>query len=130
MTKMALPRLGRPSVPAWFSTAARHSLGGVYELPHGIGSCVSLGPGLRFHAAETRDRQAVLASALDWTHGNGDAPLGPGLARLLQKLEVPTHLKDLGIDSADFDKVVDNIINEAPTLGTPAQIRSVCEQML
>ena len=130
MTKMALPRLGRPSVPAWFSTAARHSLGGVYELPHGIGSCVSLGPGLRFHGEQTRARQTVLADALGWSYGEGDAPLGPGLDRLLQQLEVPTTLRQLGIDNTEFDKVVANIINESPSLGSPEEIRSVCEQLL
>jgi alcohol dehydrogenase class IV len=130
MTKMALPRLGRPTVPAWFSTAARHSLGGVYELPHGIGSCVSLGPGLRFHGRQTGERQALLAESLGWSHSDGDAPLGPGLDNLLQRLEVPTHLSQLGIDSTEFDKVVANIINESPSLGSPAEIRAVCEQLL
>ncbi|HUJ64848.1 MAG TPA: iron-containing alcohol dehydrogenase [Acidimicrobiales bacterium] len=131
MTKMGLPRLSRPSAPGWFSTSARHALGGIYELPHGVGSCVALGPGLRYHAAATRPRQEQLRRALGWpTAEEGEAPLGPGAARLLGELGVPTTLTQAGVDTGRLDDVVTNILAESPSLGSREQIGAVCSQMV
>jgi alcohol dehydrogenase class IV len=127
MTKFALPRLARPVIGAWFSTAARHALGGTYELAHGIGSCVALPVALRAHAQATHARQLELAQALDWPVG--DPPLGPGLARLLDSLGVPTSLQRVGIDINGLDAVVDHIIAEAPQLGSRAELRELCAQL-
>lgn len=127
MTKFALPRLARPVIGAWFSTAARHALGGTYELAHGIGSCVALPVALRAHAQATHARQLELAQALDWPVG--DPPLGPGLARLLDSLGVPTSLQSVGIDINGLDAVVDHIIAEAPQLGSRAELRELCAQL-
>ena len=95
MTKFALPRLARPVLGPWFSTAARHALGATYELAHGIGSCVALPVALRKHSEATHDRQRQLAAALGWPVG--DPPLAPGLAALLDGLGVPTSLGEAGI---------------------------------
>ena len=54
MTKFNLPKLAGGPGGGWFSTTARHSLGAVLEVPHGVGSCVALLPGIRFHAARHR----------------------------------------------------------------------------
>ncbi len=127
MTKLALPRLARPALGAWFSTAARHALGGVHELAHGIGSCVALPVAVRAHAPATRARQVQLAEALGWPVG--DPPLEPGLLRLLESLGVPTSLRHVGIDIADLDAVVDQVIAEAPRLGSRDDVRSLCAQL-
>jgi alcohol dehydrogenase class IV len=123
MTKHALPRLVSPALPGWFSTAARHSLGGVYELPHGVGSCVSLPVGLRFHHAATVRRQDELAAALGWPS------LEKGLGELLERLGVPTRLGQLGVDVALLDDVADAILAESPGLGDRAAVRAACEEM-
>jgi alcohol dehydrogenase class IV len=127
MTKFALPRLAGSVMGPWFSTAARHALGGTYELAHGIGSCVALPVALRAHAQATHARQMQLAEALGWPVG--DPPLGPGLARLLESLGVPTTLKQVGIDISGLDAVVDHIIEEAPQLGSRAELRLLCAQL-
>ena len=127
MTKFALPRLAAPAVGAWFSTAARHALGGTYQLAHGIGSCVALPVALRAHAEATQARQRELAEAVGWP--TGDPPLGPGVSRLLDSLGVPTSLQLLGIDINGLDAVVDRIIDEAPQLGSREQLRSLCAQL-
>ena len=111
----------------WFSTAARHALGGTYELAHGIGSCVALPVAVRAHAEATHARQLQLAEALGWPAG--EPPLGPGLSRLLESLGVPTSLREVGIDISGLDAVVDHIIDEAPQLGTREQLRSLCAQL-
>jgi alcohol dehydrogenase class IV len=131
MTKMSLPRLSRSSPSGWFSTSARHALGGVYEMPHGVGSCVALGPGLRYHAAATWARQEQLRRALNWQAPlEGEAPLGPGVARLLEDLRVPVTLTQAGVGSERLDEVATNIMAESPALGSREQIRAACSQML
>jgi alcohol dehydrogenase class IV len=126
MTKFALPRLAGGPGGGWFSTTARHSLGAVLELPHGVGSCVALLPGLRYHAADTGERQAALARAVSWC----GPTLVDGVAQLLDDLEVPTHLSDLGIDASRLDDVVAAMRDEAPWLGTPEALRAACDEML
>jgi alcohol dehydrogenase class IV len=131
MTKFNMPRLSRPSTPGWFSTSARHALGGVYGLPHGVGSCVALGPGLRFHAAATASRQEELCRRLGWPAADkGDAPLGPGVGLLLSRLGVPVTLEQAGVDASRLDDVVAGILAESPRLGSWEQVGAVCSQMV
>ncbi|HEV8298586.1 MAG TPA: iron-containing alcohol dehydrogenase [Acidimicrobiales bacterium] len=121
MTKTALPRLEPVTVPAWFSTTARHALGAVAALPHGVGSCVALPHALAFHAGVTAPRQAELARALAWHDG-----LAPGLTAWLHRLGVPRRLGPLGIEPDLLDLVVARMLDEAPTLGTHATLRRAC----
>jgi alcohol dehydrogenase class IV len=127
MTKFALPRLARPVLGPWFSTAARHALGATYELAHGIGSCVALPVAVRKHAEATHGRQLQLAEALGWPVG--EPPLEPGLAALLDALGVPTSLGQVGIDVDRLDAVVDRIMEEAPQLGARDELRALCEEL-
>ena len=116
MTKLALPALSAPRIPAWLSTAVRHSLGAVCEAGHGAASCVALPEALRFHAEATRERQRQLARALGWS-AEGDVPLAAGLASLLDALGVPRTLAELGIGSEAVEEVTRAVIEEAPALG-------------
>jgi alcohol dehydrogenase class IV len=127
MTKFALPRLASSVIGAWFSTAARHALGATYELAHGVGSCVALPVALRVHAEATHARQRQLAEALGWPVG--DPPLEPGLSRLLESLGVPTSLHQAGIAIDGLDAVIDRMVEEAPQLGSRAELRSLCAQL-
>jgi alcohol dehydrogenase class IV len=123
MTKQPLPRLG-PVAGAWLSTAARHALGSVVELSHGVGSCVALPACLRWHAAATHDRQARLAAAIGWPPApDPEPPLGPGLDRLLDQLGVPRRLGVVPDDQ--LDRVAQAMVHEAPLLGDVAAVRAV-----
>ena len=88
-------------------------------LPHGVGSCVSLIEGLRFHAAVTGGRQAALAGALGWAapDNDGDA-FRATLSALLEDLGVPTRLGDCAITADDQRRVAEHMLAESPTLGT------------
>ena len=130
MTKMALPRLTAPRMGGWFSTAARHALGAVLELPHGVGSCIALPHALRYHADVTGSRQAALAAALGWSTDGSAAPLGAGLAAFLSTVGVPTRLRDVDIDGAVLGAVVDRMLEESPSLGPPDQLRHACAAMI
>ena len=129
MTKLWLPRLGPSAVPAWFSTTARHSLGAVCAVGHGAASCVALPHALRFHAAATRERQAALASALGWPAGD-EVPLARGLGELLDRLQAPRRLRDLGVEREALAEVVAAMRSESPRLGSEEALRRACEEML
>jgi alcohol dehydrogenase class IV len=133
ITKSHQPRFDRPAYTGWFSTAARHAMGAVLDLPHGAGSCVALLAGLQFHVAATRARQQALAKILGWTVEDtlpsDQSPLADGLIRLMARLGVPTRLGQFPVDPAQLGDVADAMLAESPRLGTRdsilAALRSV-----
>ena len=130
MTKYAWPRLAGGPGGGWFSTTARHSLGAVLEVPHGIGSCVALLPGLRYHARETAERQTSLKRAVSWSDTVAYSTLDEAVGALLERLRVPLHLRDAGYDGTRLDEVVAAMVDEAPWLGTSDQLRAAAEEMV
>lgn len=138
MTKFNLPRLvsraGAGVGGGWFSTTARHSLGAVLEVPHGVGSCVALLPGIRYHEADTGARQMALKRAVSWGDNVTYSSLYEAVAALLARLHVPTHLRDIGldigIDDSRLDDVVAAMVDEAPWLGTADRLKAACQEML
>ena len=125
-----MPRVRPPRRMIWFSIAARHALGGVTGLAHGIGSCVSLTEALRFHAPGTDARQARLAQLLGQETGPEiEGPLAPAFARWLATLGVPTRLGGLGMDRAAVSTVVDHMIAEAPNLGSAEAVRAAFDRL-
>lgn len=130
MTKTALPRLTAPTIAGWFSTAARHSLGAVYELSHGAGSCIALPHALRYHGEASAVRQAELAMALQWPLSDPSAPLVSGVVDFLSSLAVPIRLRDVGIDDAQLDAIVDRMLHESPSLAPRERLRAACAAMV
>jgi alcohol dehydrogenase class IV len=108
----------------WFSTTARHALGGVLGLSHGAGSCVALVEGLGFHAPATGERQAALATLL-----TGGASLAPALAQWLERLGAPKRLRELGAASESLGRVAEHMAYEAPDLGSFEVVRAALQRI-
>lgn len=128
LTAFEMPRHRTRTRGPWFSTAARHVLGAVLQLPHGLGSCVALLEALRFHVDATAARQRQLAerTALDL---DAEGTLAGAVAQWLSSLDVPTRLSALGYDMAALDETAAEIVREAPGLGPLEQVREACERM-
>ena len=128
LTAFEMPRHQTRTRGPWFSTTARHVLGAVLHLPHGIGSCVALIEALRFHADSTGKRQRQLAErtglALD-AHGS----LADAVAQWLDTLGVPARLSVLGYDKTALNEIANEIVKEAPGLGALERVREACERM-
>jgi alcohol dehydrogenase class IV len=128
MTKTALPTWTPPTIGPWLSTAVRHALGAVCEARHGAASCVALPGALRFHAEATRARQRSLAVALRWS-AEGEVPLERGLRALLDEIEVPRRLSDLGVGREALAEVTRAVLEEAAGLGSEDAVRAAIERM-
>ena len=123
------PRLAGGSRGAWFATAARRALAAVLDVPERIGSCVAVLPGLRFHAAEDAERQLTLKRSLSWSDSVTYASLHEAVRALLDRLEVPRRLRDIGVGDDRLDDVVRAMLDDAPQLGPPERLRAACASM-
>jgi len=128
LTAFEMPRHRTRTRGPWFSTAARHVLGAVLQVPHGLGSCVSLTEALRFHGATTSGRQHRLAlrAGLEL---DGDGTLARALAGWIESLCLATSLSELGYDKTALDQIAREVLLESPGLGSPEQVRAACERM-
>jgi len=133
ITKSHQPRFDRPPYTGWFSTAARHAMGAVLDLPHGAGSCVALLAGLQFHLPATRARQQALAGSLGWTGNTArsdQSPLADGLMRLMTSLGVPTQLAQFQVDPARLEDVAGAMLEESPRLGSHKDVLAALRRVL
>jgi alcohol dehydrogenase class IV len=79
-----------------------HVLGGSFALPHAETHTIVLPHALSYNAPAIPEQMAKLATVFPGS--NGDAL--NGLELLLEKLQVPRALKDLGMKEGDIDKAV------------------------
>ncbi|KAL1303746.1 hypothetical protein AAFC00_007089 [Neodothiora populina] len=80
-----------------------HTLGGSIGLPHAETHTIVLPHALSYNAPAIPEQMAKLATALP--DSDGDATKGLNL--LLDKLEAPRALKDLGMSESDIDKATE-----------------------
>ncbi len=85
------------------------TLGGLYDVPHGLANAVLLGPVLRAHGASVEARLASLERAV--TGGPGEAGPATAAARVLDAVDRLTAdlgtpvFADLGVAPADFTEI-------------------------
>jgi alcohol dehydrogenase class IV len=88
-------------VPYGASHGIGHSLGAVTGISHGYTSCIMLPHVMRWNLERTGPQQARIAQAL----GAADGDAAGAVARLIASLGMPTRLRDLAVDRAQFDVV-------------------------
>ncbi len=96
--------------------ALSYPLGGKYHIPHGVSNAMMLVPVMKFNEPECR---ALLAKAYDRVVKNGSetteesksAWIIETLGNIVERLEIPTSLKDYGIDNKDLDVLVESGMN-------------------
>jgi alcohol dehydrogenase class IV len=122
LTKYPAPRTQPGFAPDWFARAVRYALGSLYDLPHGVGTCIALTRGLRFHRADTAARQAQLAVSLGLRRASDDDRDATDLLverfdTLLDSLGLARTLDALGITAEQVEEIVDDIVTSMPDLG-------------
>jgi len=88
-------------VPFGASHGVGHSLGAVTGMSHGYTSCVMLPHVMRFNQSHRPEKLAQIASALE--RGDGDG--ASAVSALIERLGMPTRLRDAGVQRAQFDKI-------------------------
>ena len=87
-------------------------------------------PGDPVPRARHRRASGRLKRAVSWGDNVTYASLAEAVGALLARLHVPTHLSEIGVDGTQLDDVVAAMVDEAPWLGTPEQLRAACDEML
>ena len=117
------------------SHAVGHKMGRMWNVPHGITSCVSLPFAMRFMAQHYPERFAKLADALKVDFDAADP--GSGAARCIARVEslidslgLPRSISALGIPKDEIDRVTSHIryeIDLLDTVGRPVTDEEVSE---
>jgi maleylacetate reductase len=85
--------------PVGASHALGHALGAICGVAHGLTSCVTLAPVLRWNHDWCISAKREISEALD---GHADERAETSLARLVGKLALPTRLSELGVTEAQL----------------------------
>jgi alcohol dehydrogenase class IV len=93
---------GVVNVRVHLSHTLGHQIGARWDVPHGITSGITLPPVMRYLAAEHPDGVAQVAAAFDTS--TVDAGAG-AIAAMVTDLGLPTRLREVGADRADFPAV-------------------------
>lgn len=114
---LASSGLGRVNYGA--SHGIGHVLGAALGIPHGITSCVLLPSVLRYNRDVLGGRNQLLATAL------GDAKAQPAdlLAALINSLDLPTQLRQVGVTSDQFPELARKAMQNPWVRTNPRTIR-------
>lgn len=95
---------GVVNVGVHLSHTLGHQIGARWHVPHGVTSCITLAPVMRFVARENPAGVEQVAEAL----GAHDAPAGAdAIEKFVAGLPVPTRLRDVGAAENDFPAVAE-----------------------
>lgn len=103
-----------------------HSLGGHFNIPHGVALCLVLEEVLRYNAKHVTDRLAKLSFALGVGRTDLDDKSNCELAiqeiaRLAKSVGLGGKLSDFGISESDLELVAKTAIDDAVTLNNPIE---------
>jgi 1,3-propanediol dehydrogenase len=116
--------------------AIAHQIGGALDLPHGLLNAILMPHVMRFNAETHASRYVDVARAL----GVPVAALTPAAAAeaaidrveaLTRALDIPSGLRLLGVDEADFGRFAVNALRDAyittnPRPVTESDVRDIC----
>ena len=117
--------------------AISHQLGGLTDLPHGLLNAILLPHVMEFNAAVATGRLADVAGAMGLRtglmtpHEAADAAIQTVRA-FAGKAGLPTTLREIGIECAQFDRVARGALHDAYIVTNPrpvseADVRAICQ---
>jgi alcohol dehydrogenase len=129
---------GMSNTRAGISHALGHQIGPMWNVPHGVTSCITLPHVMRFMAEVAADRFAPIADGFD-VRFDARNPRSSALecadrtARFIGKFELPTRLRDVGVPREEISRIAGTVLEEvkrANTVGvevTLAQLTGILE---
>lgn len=95
-------------------------LGSVGGAPHGYTSCVTLPAVLRWNESVTGEAQRELAAAISAP----DIPLWASLTTLLETLELPLRISDIGVTDEMIPQIVDYALKSPVVASNPRPVQT------
>ena len=107
--------------------AIAHQIGGALDLPHGLLNAILMPHVMRFNAETHADRYFDVAGALGVAIEGLDASIAAERAierveELTQALGIPSGLREIGVDPADFDAFAVNALRDAYIATNPRPV--------
>src|SRR5690606_34013573 len=96
-------------VPMGISHAIGHVIGSVFDVPHGLTSCIALPAVMQFNYEAAPDRLEAIAKALGGSKGS-DAP--DLLREFIASLGLPTTMTEVGLGRDTFDAIAAGTMHE------------------
>jgi maleylacetate reductase len=102
------------------SHAIGHTLGGSYDIPHGVTSCITLHAVLAWNRDYSRDRQALVAKLM----GKRALPAADAVRDLVKSLGLPWRLSEVMLGRSHFRAIAEHTMHDRGVRYNPRPIRS------
>src|SRR5579862_5547995 len=114
---------GMSNTRGGISHALGHQIGPMWNVPHGVTSCITLPHVMRFMAEVAADRFGPIAEGFD-VRFDARNPRSSALecadraARFIGKFEVPTRLRDVGVPREEISRIAGTVLEEVKRANT------------
>ena len=114
---------GMSNTRGGISHALGHQIGPMWNVPHGVTSCITLPHVMRFMAEVAAERFAPIAEGFD-VRFDARNPRSSALecadraARFIGKFEVPTRLRDVGVPREEISRIAGTVLEEVKRANT------------
>ncbi|MFT3721978.1 MAG: iron-containing alcohol dehydrogenase [Hyphomonadaceae bacterium] len=102
------------------SHAIGHTLGGSYDIPHGITSCITLHGVLAWNRDYSRDQQALVSKLM----GKRALPAADVVRDLVKSLGLPWRLSEVMLGRSHFRAIAEHTMHDRGVRTNPRPIRS------
>jgi maleylacetate reductase len=102
------------------SHAIGHTLGGMFGVPHGMTSCVTLHAVLRWNEPVNAERQKLISELL----GSASVSASVAIQQLCQRLGLATRLAGVGIQPPQFRAIAEHTMHDRGVRVNPRPVQS------
>lgn len=107
----------------------RHQIGAMRNVPHGIASTIVIPHVMEFNRPVVAERLALIARAarVDVAGRSADEAADEAIAavrNLTRQMELPTRLRDVGVQREDFDVIADHVLHDFTARTNPRPVSS------
>lgn len=105
------------------SHAIGHTLGGSYDVPHGITSCITLPAVLAWNRDYSRDQQALVSRLM----GKRALPAADAVRDLVKALGLPWRLSEVMLGRSHFPAIAEHTMHDRGIRTNPRPVRSAAD---
>jgi alcohol dehydrogenase len=114
---------GMSNTRGGISHALGHQIGPMWNVPHGVTSCITLPHVMRFMADVAADRFAPIAEGFgvrfdERSPRSSAIECADRTARFIGKFEVPTRLRDVGVAREEISRIAGTVLEEVKRANT------------